>query len=67
MDKRKTVLLESPYAGDTPEKVQENIEYAQRAIKDCLERKEAPFASHLIYTQALDDNVPSERELGIKA
>jgi len=66
-EKRTTVLIESPYAGDTPEKVQQNIEYAQKAIKDCLERKEAPFASHLLYTQALDDNVPSERELGIKA
>lgn len=67
MEKRTTVLVESPYAGDSPEKVQANIEYAQKAIKDCLQRNEAPFASHLIYTQALDDNIPRERELGIKA
>lgn len=59
------VILESPYAG----KVDENEEYARRAMRDCLMRGEAPIASHLLYTQpgVLDDLVPEERELGIKA
>lgn len=38
-------------------------------MHDCLMRSEAPFASHLLYTQAgvLDDDDPDERELGIEA
>lgn len=38
-------------------------------MRDCLMRGEAPFASHLLYTQIgiLDDNDPAERERGIAA
>ena len=59
------VGLESPYAGD----VELNVFYARLCMKDCLLRGEAPFASHLIYTQPhiLDDDVPEERTLGIEA
>jgi hypothetical protein len=47
-----------------------NIEYARACLHDCLVRhQEAPYASHLLYTQegVLDDDVPSERDLGIRA
>lgn len=59
------VILESPYAGD----VQRNVEYARACLRDCLERGEAPIASHLLYTQpgVLRDEVPEEREWGIAA
>jgi hypothetical protein len=59
------VYLESPYAGD----VEKNVKYARACMKDCLERGEFPFASHLLYTQegVLDDNIEEERELGITA
>lgn len=59
------VILESPYAGD----VQRNITYARRALKDCLAKGEAPYASHLLYTQpgVLDDLLPDQRALGIEA
>lgn len=59
------VIVESPYSGD----VERNLTYARACIRDCLNRGEAPFASHLLYTQAgiLDDNVPEEREWGILA
>lgn len=57
------VILESPYAGD----VKKNVEYAKRCMRDCIDRGEYPFASHLLYTQILDDTIPEERELGIKA
>lgn len=59
------VIVESPYAGD----VKENERYARAALADCLRRGEAPFASHLLYTQpgVLRDDVPEERERGIKA
>ena len=59
------VTLESPYAGD----IQRNLTYGRRAMADCLRRGEAPFASHLLYTQpgVLDDDDPEERMLGISA
>lgn len=59
------VILESPYAGD----VDSNIAYARECVRDCLQRGEAPIASHLLYTQPgiLDDNEPAERAWGIVA
>lgn len=59
------VVLESPYGGD----VEDNVAYARRCIRDCLDRGEAPIASHLLFTQPniLDDAVPEERTLGINA
>ncbi len=57
------VIIESPYAGD----VERNKAYLQRCILDCLERGEAPFASHQMYTTALDDTIPDQRGLGIEA
>jgi hypothetical protein len=63
------VLVESPFAGKTPEETQKNINYARAAVADCLKRGEAPYASHLFYTQPgiLDDTKPIERSLGIDA
>ncbi len=59
------VIIESPFAGD----VERNIKYARECMKDCFNRGEYPFASHLLYTQdgILDDNDPKQRKLGIKA
>jgi len=59
------VIVESPYAGD----IERNVAYARAALADCLRRGEAPFASHLLYTQpgVLRDEVPAEREAGIAA
>ena len=59
------VVLESPYGALTQEGIDLNMEYARRCLKDSLDRGEAPFASHLLYTQVLDDDVPGEREAGI--
>lgn len=61
----KLVLIESPYAGD----VDRNVAYARACMKDCLDRDEAPFASHLLYTQlgVLDDTIQDERVKGINA
>lgn len=62
---KKIVIIESPYAGD----VERNIRYARAAMRDCLLRGEAPYASHLLYTQdgVLDDDVPEQRKLGMEA
>ena len=59
------VIVESPYAGD----IERNVRYARACLRDCLLRGEAPFASHLLYTQdgVLRDAVPRERSLGITA
>lgn len=61
----KLVILESPYAGDR----RRNVQYARACMHDMLMRGEAPFASHLLYTQdgVLRDEVPEERELGMNA
>lgn len=61
----KRVIVESPYAGD----IEKNVEYARACMKDCLMRGEAPFASHLLYTQdgVLDDSNLVERHKGITA
>ena len=63
------VVIESPYAPDLTWTTEENIAYAIRAMHDCLERGEAPYASHLLFTRPgiLDDMVTVERELGITA
>lgn len=61
----KLVIIESPYAGD----VAANVAYGQACIRDSLQHGEAPFASHLFYTQTgvLDDGKPEERRVGIAA
>lgn len=57
------IVIESPLAGD----IQANLVYARRCMLDSLRRGEAPFASHLLYTQVLDDLKPDERLLGMDA
>lgn len=57
------VVIESPLAGDFTR----NLHYARLCALDCVRRGEAPYASHLFFTQFLDDARPSERETGIAA
>ena len=74
------VIIESPYRAllppedKTPEYVQtlrrqaileENLYYARRCLSHSLAEGESPFASHLLYTQVLDDTVAAQRELGL--
>ncbi len=56
--------MESPFAGGFA-----NVKYSRECIRDCLDRGESPFASHLLYTQkgVLNDTVPDERRKGIEA
>jgi hypothetical protein len=61
------VILESPFANQDKVLFERNKLYLEEAMRDCLKRGEAPFASHKMYTQCLDDNVPEEREFGIQA
>jgi len=57
------VIIESPFAGN----IRENIEYARKCLLDSLKKGEYPIASHLLYTQVLEDTNELERELGITA
>ena len=57
------VIIESPFAGD----IDRNIHYARQCMYDCFKRGEFPFASHLLYTQVLNDLDVEQRKLGINA
>jgi len=69
------VLLESPFAGTSSDPVEkkaqedENVRYARACMRDSLLKGEAPYASHLLYTQEgiLDDDILEERTQGIDA
>ncbi len=66
MTPKPLVQIESPFAGG---RNAGNITYARACLRDSLLRGEAPFASHLLYTQqgVLDDTDASQRALGIEA
>ena len=59
----KRVIIESPFKGDYAR----NRAYLLLAVKDSLDRGEAPFASHQFYPEVLDDRDPDSRKLGIEA
>jgi hypothetical protein len=60
--RKKRVIIESPFQDKLS-----NLNYASRALLDSLLRGEAPYASHLLYPQVLDDASPEERKLGMEA
>lgn len=73
-----TVIVESPFKTDTITLTNgeeytcledDNVRYARACLRDCLDRGESPFASHLLYTQegVLNDANPEERQKGINA
>lgn len=55
-------IIESPFSGDTFR----NVLYAQAAVRDSIARGETPFASHLFFTQVLQDELLDEREQGFR-
>ena len=64
---RKLTIIESPFSAPTHNEIVRNVYYAMLAVRDSLSRGEAPYASHLFFTQMLDDTIPAERTLGIDA
>ena len=62
---RRRVYVETPFRADTPEGLRLNREYLLRCMRDSVMRGEAPFASHLLYVQFLDDDILWEREAGL--
>lgn len=76
---RMLAILESPFRGTSPTWVPwpfnlivqrwntwRNRRYAYRCMRDSIGRGEAPLASHLAYTQCLNDNVPWQRTTGME-
>ena len=70
------VVVESPFAcklktcaslAEPCPHVRAHEAYARASMLDCLRRGEAPFASHLLYTQVLNDLLPIQRTIGIAA
>lgn len=61
----KRVVIESPCAGEW----ERNRNYANRALRDCINRGEAPIASHVLlaFSGALDDANPEQRAAGMAA
>ena len=57
---RPKVYIVSPYAGD----VDANVENAIRYCRFAIAQKKMSIASHLLYPQIVDDNIPKEREIG---
>ena len=55
------VIIESPYKG----KIKTNVAYAKKCMLDSFKRGESPFASHLLYTQVLDDAIKKQRDMGM--
>jgi len=60
------VIIETPYAGNIFQRWR-NKRYARDCMRDSLRRDEAPFLSHLLYTQVLWDQTAAERRRGIEA
>lgn len=58
---RRKVYVASKYSGDVNANVTAAIGYCRRVIREGY----MPIASHLLYPQMLDDNIPVERELGL--
>lgn len=67
LEKKRFVQFESPFGAPDAEGIVRNVTYALIGMRDSLQRGEAPFASHLLYTQMLDDELPDERTMGIVA
>lgn len=63
----KRVIVESPYFHIFRTHQWHYRHYLMRAMLDCLENGEAPFASHYIYTEILSDNIKDERRKGFAA
>lgn len=61
------VILESPFKGANEKEFERNVLYAQFCVLDSLQKGEAPYASHLLYTQVLNEHDPAQRTFGIDA
>lgn len=59
----KLVYICSPYRGE----IERNLQYAKELTRIALENDFVPITPHLYLTQAVNDEVPEEREKGMAA
>ena len=64
-DTMKKVYICSRYRADDRHSVEDNVERALFACTYAATKGYAPYAPHLYLPQCLDDNDPTERELGL--
>ena len=60
LKERPKVYIVSRYAGD----VENNVKAAIRYCRFAIDKQKMPIAAHLLYPQIVDDNDPTEREVG---
>ena len=60
LKERPKVYIVSRYAGD----VENNVKAAIRYCRFAIDKQKMPIAAHLLYPQIVDDNAPTEREIG---
>lgn len=60
------VIIESPFRGNKNFGQEQNSTYARLCLHDSLMRGESPFASHLLYTQVLNEQDLGQRTMGMK-
>ena len=58
---RRKIYVVSPYAGDVDANVCAAVGYCRHVINEGY----MPIASHLLYPQILNDDIPAERDLGL--
>lgn len=61
------VAVLSPLGACTRAGLEDHVAYARVALRDSLSRGEAPWASHLLYPQVLDDMQADQRGWGMAA
>lgn len=64
---RDVVVIESPFASSSPLLRKAHRLYAETAMRHALLEGKVPVASHVFYTDALDDTLEDERTLGMEA
>lgn len=60
------VIIESPYSAKPGYDIGDNLRFARNVCMYAIFQGRNPFASHLFYTQFLDDSDPVARSLGIQ-
>lgn len=62
----KRVIIESPYRATPYYTEEQHRLYLLHCMEDSIKRGEAPFASHLLLPEILDDDCIVERSVGIR-
>jgi hypothetical protein len=64
---QRILVIESPYAASGDYKVSDNARFARGLCRSALKMGYIPLASHLFFTQFLDDGDATERRIGISS